>query len=60
MSLSFGKLVIILFIVVLLFGAGRIPRLMGDVGKGLRALRNGLKDDASDQTTLPTDRGPST
>lgn len=45
MSLSFGKLVLIFLIVMLLFGANRIPRLMGDLGKGIRALRDGLKDE---------------
>ena len=45
MTLSFGKIVLIFLIVLLLFGAGRIPRLMGDLGKGMRALRDGLKED---------------
>lgn len=34
--------IIILIIVVLLFGPGRIGRLFGEVGKGLRAFREGL------------------
>lgn len=45
MSLSFGKLVLIFLIVLFLFGANRIPRLMGDLGKGIRSLREGLKDE---------------
>ena len=44
MGLSIWQLLIILLIVVVLFGAGRIPRLMGDVGKGIRSFRSGLKD----------------
>jgi sec-independent protein translocase protein TatA len=55
MSLGFGELIIILLIVVLLFGAGRIPRLMGDVGKGLRALRDGLKDEPRNTAARPED-----
>lgn len=44
MGLSIWQLLIILLIVVLLFGAGKIPRLMGDVGKGIRSFRSGLKE----------------
>ncbi|MBY0354238.1 MAG: twin-arginine translocase TatA/TatE family subunit [Rickettsiales bacterium] len=45
MSLSFGKLLLILLIVLLVFGTSRLPRLMGDIGKSMRALRDGLKED---------------
>ena len=62
MGLSIWQLLIILLIVVLLFGAGKIPRLMGDVGKGIRSFRSGLKEseeEAEDQEasrTLDRDR----
>jgi sec-independent protein translocase protein TatA len=52
MSLSFGKLILIFLIVLLLFGAGRIPRLMADLGKGMRALREGLKEEEAPQAKL--------
>lgn len=39
---------IVLVIVLLLFGRGKIPELMGDLGKGVRNLKKGLKDDGSD------------
>jgi len=45
MGLSFSHLLLVLLIVVIVFGAGRIPRVMGDIGKGVRALRDGLKED---------------
>ena len=48
MGLSIWQLLIILLIVVLLFGANRIPRLMGDVGKGIRSFRSGLKEGEED------------
>ena len=43
---SFGpvELVIVLIIVVLLFGVGRISKIAGEVGSGIKAFRNGLKD----------------
>lgn len=43
--LSLPHLLLVLLIVLLLFGAGRIPRVMGDIGKGIRAMREGLKGD---------------
>ena len=47
--LSMSHLLIVLLIVMLLFGS-RLPKVMGDVGKGIRNLREGLKgeDDKPD------------
>lgn len=36
---------IVLVIVLLLFGAGKIPALMGDMAKGVKAFKKGMKDD---------------
>lgn len=41
-SLGPTELIIILVIVVLLFGVGRISRIGGEVGKGIRAFKDGL------------------
>ena len=40
--------VIVLVIVLLLFGRGKIPELMGDVAKGVRNFRKGMKDEVAD------------
>lgn len=40
---SFWHLLLVLIVVFILFGAGKLPKVMGDVGKGVRALRDGLK-----------------
>ena len=45
MSLGMGELVIILVIVFVLFGAGKLPQVMSDIGKGVKSLKKGLKDD---------------
>jgi sec-independent protein translocase protein TatA len=37
--------IIVLAIVVILFGAGKIPRVMGDVAKGIKNFKAGLKDE---------------
>jgi sec-independent protein translocase protein TatA len=38
------ELIIILVIVILLFGVGRIGKIAGELGSGLRSFRNSLKD----------------
>ena len=38
------ELIIILIIVILLFGVGRIGRIFGELGHGMKAFRNGLQD----------------
>ena len=42
---SFGvpELLIILLIVLLLFGAGRVSRIASELGSGIRSFREGLK-----------------
>lgn len=43
-SFSAMHWLVVLAIVVLLFGAGKIPRLMGDVAKGINAFKKGMKE----------------
>lgn len=54
MGLSFWHLVIVLALVFILFGAGKLPRVMADLGKGIRNLREGLKgEDEAEAVTAP-------
>ena len=41
-------LIIILIVVLLMFGRGKIPQLMGDVAKGIKSFKKGMKDDLDD------------
>ena len=50
--LSFGHMVVVLLIVVLLFGAGKLPKVMGDIGKGIKNLRDELGDDKTKDHTV--------
>jgi sec-independent protein translocase protein TatA len=45
MGLSFSHLLIVLLIILIVFGAGKLPKVMGDLGKGVRSLRDGMKED---------------
>ncbi len=38
-------LIIILIVVLLLFGRGKIPQLMGDVAKGIKSFKRGMKEE---------------
>ena len=48
MSIGIWQIVLILVIVLILFGAGKLPRVMGDVAKGVKSFKAGLKDDETD------------
>lgn len=45
--MNFGpvELIIVLVIIVLLFGVGRISKIAGEMGSGVRAFKKGLQDD---------------
>lgn len=43
------ELIIILVIVLLLFGVGRIGKIAGELGGGIRAFREGLNKDKEDK-----------
>jgi sec-independent protein translocase protein TatA len=43
MRLGPTELIIILIIVIILFGAGRIGKIAGELGSGIRAFREGLQ-----------------
>ena len=45
MGISIWQILIVVLIVVVLFGAGRIPRLMGDMAKGIKSFNRFVKDD---------------
>lgn len=45
MGISVTHCIILLVVVLVIFGAGRVPQVMGDVAKGIKAFKDGLKDD---------------
>ena len=54
-SLGPTELIIILVIVLVLFGVGRISKISGELGSGIRAFREGLKGDEDEDTNLPSE-----
>tara|TARA_Y100000590_G_scaffold264563_1_gene297282 strand:+ start:8849 stop:9055 length:207 start_codon:yes stop_codon:yes gene_type:complete len=51
MSIGFWQIAIVVVLVVLLFGRGKISDLMGDVAKGIKSFKKGMKDPEKDQTS---------
>ena len=52
MGISFWQIAIVVVLVVLLFGRGKISSLMGDVAKGIKSFKKGMASDVNedDQT----------
>jgi sec-independent protein translocase protein TatA len=45
MSIGIWQVVLILVIVLILFGAGKLPKVMGDVASGVKNFKKGMKDE---------------
>lgn len=45
MSVSTAQLLIILLIILLLFGANKLPQIMSDLAKGIKAFKEGISSD---------------
>jgi len=66
MSIGFWQIAIVVVLVVLLFGRGKISSLMGDVAKGIKSFKKGMSDNpnqtgsiSSSEETSKTSEAPS-
>ena len=48
MSIGPVQIILILVVIVLLFGRGKISELMGDVAKGIKSFKKGMADDVAE------------
>jgi len=56
-SFSIWHWLIVLAVILLLFGgAGKIPRLMRDMGQGINAFKKGLKEEGKDKDDADADK----
>lgn len=55
-AFSIWHLIVIVVLVMVLFGRGKISELMGDVAKGIKNFRQGMADDPPAQITPPNER----
>lgn len=47
-AMSLWHWVIVLVVVLLVFGAGKLPNVMGDMAKGVKAFKKGMRDEDAD------------
>ena len=52
MSIGFWQIAIVVVLVVLLFGRGKISSLMGDVAKGIKSFKKGMSDNPDQTSSL--------
>ena len=58
MGISFWHLVVVLVVVLIVFGAGRLPKVMGDMGKGIKQFKDGLdgKEPSGESKQIAADK----
>lgn len=49
--IGFGEIALIVLVVLIVFGAGKLPNVMGDLGKGMRSFKEGLRDENANQSS---------
>ena len=52
MSIGFWQIAIVVVLVVLLFGRGKISDLMGDVAKGIKSFKKGMSDNPNQTSSI--------
>ena len=50
MAPSLTQIAVVIVLVVLLFGRGKISSIMGDVAKGIKSFKKGMSSDSTDET----------
>ena len=59
-SFSLMHWIVVLAIILILFGAGKLPRVMGDFAKGIKAFKAGMKEEDETETVAPAQVPPPT
>lgn len=49
MSIGIWQLLLILLIILLLFGSGKLPKVMNDLASGIKNMKKTLKDDSEEE-----------
>ncbi|MBT4880601.1 MAG: twin-arginine translocase TatA/TatE family subunit [Alphaproteobacteria bacterium] len=45
MSIGFGQILLVLVIILVLFGAGKLPKVMAELAQGLKSFKKGLNEE---------------
>jgi sec-independent protein translocase protein TatA len=54
MGIGVWQVVLVLVIVLIIFGAGKLPKVMGDVAKGVKNFKSGMAEEVTDATKEST------
>ena len=57
-SFSLMHWIVVLAIILILFGAGKLPRVMGDFAKGIKACKAGMREDDEPEAASPPAQVP--
>jgi sec-independent protein translocase protein TatA len=52
-SFSLMHWIVVLAIILILFGAGKLPRVMGDFAKGIKAFKAGMREEDEPEAGVP-------
>ena len=55
MGLSIWHVLIVLLAVLILFGAGKLPRVMGDLAKGIKNFKEGMREEETPPPAKPVE-----
>ncbi|HEY1405428.1 MAG TPA: twin-arginine translocase TatA/TatE family subunit [Spirochaetota bacterium] len=61
MNLGFGELIVVFLIILVVFGAGRIPKIARDLGLGIREFKSAMSgndDETPAKKELPKKQSP--
>lgn len=56
MSVGAGQIILIVVAILLIFGAGRLPRIMEDLAKGIKSFKKGMADEGDQANEKLTDQ----
>ncbi|MAQ71843.1 MAG: twin-arginine translocase TatA/TatE family subunit [Alphaproteobacteria bacterium] len=58
MSPSIWQILIVVALIMLLFGAGKLPRIMGDMAEGIKSFKRGMRDEDESVPSPKSDKAP--
>ncbi len=58
MAPGIWQIIVVILLVMVLFGAGRIPTIMENLAKGVNSFKRGLKDEGGDNVTADKSVSP--
>ena len=56
MGISFWHIIVVLAVVLIIFGAGKLPHVMGDLGKGIKNFKAGMNGEDPKDKLPPPDK----